>query len=269
MHQFTLSAFGDEIAADLDEQIRVLKYHQINHLECRNIDWQVIIDHPLDQVIAFSRRLQEQDMAVSAIGSPIGKILITDEFEPHLERFKQTVEVAYAMQTGYIRMFSFFMPEKQPPALYRQAVLDRWAKFIEVAAGSGLTLLHENEKGIYGDTAERCLDLLNSLACSWVKATFDPANFVECGVQPYPHAFRLLHPYIAYMHIKDAREEDHRVVPAGEGDGHVAEILSALAQSGYQGFLSIEPHLNNSLPGGGPERFAVAVAALKKIIAGI
>jgi sugar phosphate isomerase/epimerase len=269
MHQFTLSAFGDEISADLDEQIQVLKHHQISHLECRNIDWQVIIDYPLDQVKAFSHRLQEQDIAVSAIGSPIGKILVTDEFEPHLERFKKTIEVAHAMQTGYIRMFSFFMPEGQPPALYRQAVLDRWAKFIEAASGSGLILLHENEKGIYGDTAERCLDLLHSLACPWVKATFDPANFVQCGVQPYPDAFQLLHQHIAYMHIKDAREKDHMVVPAGEGDGHVAEILSALAQSGFQGFLSIEPHLNNNLPGGGPERFAVAVAALKNIIARI
>ena len=132
-----------------------------------------------------------------------------------------------------------------------------------------MVLLHENEREIYGDTAERCLDLLDSLACPYVKATFDPANFVLDGEETYPYAFNLLKKHIAYLHIKDAIRKEHTIVPAGEGDGHLVEILTALKQTGFDGFLSIEPHLNNNLPGGGPGSFAVAANALKSLLSQI
>jgi L-ribulose-5-phosphate 3-epimerase len=129
-------------------------------------------------------------------------------------------------------------------------------------------LLHENEHSIYGDTAARCLDLLESLACPYVKATFDPANFILEGEETYPYAFELLKKHIAYLHIKDAVYADRspRVVPAGQGDGRLKDILMALHRSGFAGFLSIEPHLNENLPGGGPGRFKIAADALKLIL---
>ena len=111
--------------------------------------------------------------------------------------------------------------------------------------GAGITLLHENEKDIYGDTPERCLDLLTSLNCEYVRATFDPANFIQCGVEVYPHAYTMLRPYIEYMHIKDAKASDGAVTVAGRGDGHIPSVLQDLKDSGYTGFLSLEPHLTN------------------------
>ena len=269
MTNFTLSAFGDEISPRLDDQIRVLLANDIHYLEFRGLEGKGIIDYPLPEVKAACRKLTEAGIAVSAVGSPIGKIPVTEAFGPHLERFKKTIEVAHALNTSYIRMFSFYMPEGADPARYRDEVLNRWQQFIGAARGSGLTLLHENEKGIYGETAERCLDLLDSLDCPYVKATFDPANFVQCGEETYPRAFEMLRKYIAYMHIKDACYRDGSVVPAGQGDGRLPEILHALAQSGFDGFLSIEPHLNASLPGGGPGMFGIAASALKKILKSI
>jgi sugar phosphate isomerase/epimerase len=267
MTHFTLSAFGDEISPDLDEQIRVLKANGIFYLECRSIAGQGIIDYPIPQVEVFYRQLADAGIGVSAVGSPIGKTPITEDFAPQLERFKKTIAVAHALRSGYIRMFSFYMPAGEAPAIYRQAVLDRWAQFIEAARGSGLVLLHENEKDIYGDTATRCLDLLDSLASPLVKATFDPANFVQCNEETYPNAFKMLQKHIAYLHIKDALRRDHSVVPAGQGDGHLPEILADLRRAGFEGFLSIEPHLNDNLPGGGPARFAIAANALKALLA--
>ena len=266
MSQFILSAFGDEISPHLEEQIQVMLANEVHFLEFRGWEGQVIIDYPLNEVQRAGRMLAEAGIGVSAVGSPIGKIPISEAFEPHLERFKKTLEVAHTLQTRYVRMFSFYMPAGEDPALYRDEVLERWTRFIEVNKGSGLTLLHENERHIYGDTAERCLDLLESLNCAEVKATFDPANFVQCDEETYPKAFNLLRKHIAYLHIKDSRYADHVITPAGEGDSKIPEILQALAQTGFSGFASIEPHLNANLPGGGPELFGVAANALKRVI---
>jgi len=270
MTKFIISAFGDEISPHLDEQIRVLLANDIHSLEFRGLEGKGIIDYPLGEVKTAYLKLNEAGVSVSAVGSPIGKIPITEAFPPHLERFKKTIEVAHALNTLNIRMFSFYMPQPggsgADPAHYRDEVLNRWRQFIEAARGSGLTLLHENEKGIYGDTADRCLDLLDSLNCPYVKATFDPANFVQCGEETYPRAYEMLRKHIAYMHIKDAHKLDGSVVPAGQGDGKLQEIIRSLAQSGFEGFLSIEPHLNASLPGGGAELFGIAATALKEIL---
>jgi len=63
--------------------------------------------------------------------------------------------------------------------------MNRWSQFIETEEGSGVVLLHENEKGIYGDTSERCLDLLETMECDYFKAIFDPTNFIQCDVETY------------------------------------------------------------------------------------
>lgn len=153
---------------------------------------------------------------------------------------------------------------------------------MQAAQGTGITLLHENEKGIYGDTPQRCLDLVREINSEDMKLIFDPANFVQCDVETYPEAFELLKDHIAYMHIKDALYSDHSVVPAGKGDGKVKEILESLHKRGFEGFLSIEPHLWNfvgfaelenrkveaSTEDSGPEKFAIAAFALKKLIKG-
>nr|MBO2495109.1 xylose isomerase [Clostridia bacterium] len=283
MSKFLLSAFADEIDPDLKVQMDVLEQHGIGYIEMRGVYGRSIVEYSLDEVKDIKRKLDERGFKVSAVGSPIGKIGILDDFQPHLELFKHTIEIAKILETGYIRMFSFYIPRGDDPAKYRDEVLRRWEEFIKVARGTGLTLLHENEKGIYGDTAERCLDLMEALGCDYVRFTFDPANFVQCDVETYPHAFNLLKDYIAYMHIKDALYSNHSVVPAGYGDGRVKDILAELYDMGYEGFLSIEPHLGKfagleqleqgmvdpNLPEGGPRLFGVAANALKKILSEI
>lgn len=280
MSNFILSAFADEIDPDLKVQMDVLDDHDIKHIEMRGVNGKNLVEHSLEEVREIKRQLDERGFKISAIGSPIGKISITDDFGPHLELFKHTLEIAQILDTDYIRMFSFYIPEGEMAEDYRDEVLRRWKEFINAAKGTGIILLHENEKGIYGDTPERCLDLIESLNCEYFGAIFDPANFVQIDVETYPHAFGLLEEHIAYMHIKDARYSDHQVVPAGHGDGRIEEILKALWDRGFEGFLSLEPHLANfigfaaleegdvgaDMPDGGPKEFAIAAHALKDII---
>ena len=283
MSRFILSAFADEIADDLNVQMGVLEQHGIRYIEIRALNGKSIVNHTLQEVEDIKKKLDERGFSISAIGSPIGKINITDDFEPHIELFRHTIKIAKLLETKYIRMFSFYMPSGQNPQIYRDEVIKRWRVFIEEAEGSGLILLHENEKGIYGDTPERCLDLFDALDSQNVKAVFDPANFVQCDVKTYPHAYEILKKHIEYMHIKDALYEDHSVVPAGCGDGKLKDILLALKNTGFDGFLSLEPHLGafkglaalerdlkiDNLPEGGAGTFAVAAKALKKILSEI
>lgn len=280
MSKFILSAFADEIDADLKVQMDVLEQYGINHIEMRGVYGKTITQYPLDEVKKIKKELDARGFKISAVGSPLGKISITDDFEPHLELFKHTLEIAKILDTKYIRMFSFYIPKDEEPVKYRDEVMKRWRDFINAAEGSGIVLLHENEKGIYGDTPERCLDLHKTMDCNYFNAIFDPANYVQCDVETYPKAYELLKDHIIYMHIKDAKYESYDVVPSGQGDGKIKDILSALYKRGFEGFLSLEPHLANftgfadleldpklkDMPDGGPKQFALAYEGLKKII---
>lgn len=243
MSNFILSAFSDEIDMDLKKQMDTLEKHDIHYIEMRGVNGKGIVEYSLEEVKEIKKILDKRGFKISSIGSPIGKILITDDFGPHLELFKHTLNVAKILESKYIRMFSFFMPKDESPEKYRDEVMHRWNEFVKAAKGYDIILLNENEKDIYGDTAQRCLDILQTMNSDYVKAVFDPANFVQCNIKPYSQAFTMLKDYVVYMHIKDAVSSDHNVVPAGQGDGKIKEILTYLYNNNYNGFLSLEPHL--------------------------
>lgn len=274
-----ISGFADEIGETMDEQLETLKKLDLHYIELRAADGKGIASYTEEEAVELKKKLDENVVHVSAIGSPIGKIQITDPFEPHFETFKNVVRMAKIFDTKYIRMFSFFMPEGEDPAKYRDEVILRLKKMIAYAKEQDVVLLHENEKDIYGDIAVRVKDLFDTLGCENFKCTFDFANFVQVK-QDTLEAYDLLKDVIHYIHIKDANMETGVVVPAGEGDGHVTEILQMLSESGYEGYLSLEPHLGEfatfkSLEQldtemekkSGPWAYETAYNALKKILA--
>lgn len=241
MCNFIISGFSDEIDENIKIQFEAIKELGINFFEVRGVNGKNIADISTEELQNLKEEMQKYDVKVSSIGSPIGKIYITDDFENHFEKFKRIVEIAKALDAKYIRMFSFYIPENEDYGKYRDEVLKRLSKIIAYAKEQDVILLHENEKDIYGDTAERCVELFKELFSSNFKAVFDPANFVQCG-ENAKEAFLRLEPYIEYMHIKDAKT-DGTIVPAGCGDGHLQYILKTLKEKNYDGFLSLEPHL--------------------------
>jgi sugar phosphate isomerase/epimerase len=268
--EFVLSAFGDEIAAELSEQVDALLAEGIHHVEFRAAWGKNVLDLGDAEIARARELLAARGVRVSAVGSPIGKVKITDDFDAHLARFRRAVWVAGQFGAPYIRVFSFFLPAAEA-ARYRDEVLRRLSALVAEARAAGLTLLHENERDIYGDTPERCRDLLESIGSPYLRATFDPANFVTCGVRPYDDAYPLLREYIAYWHIKDATV-DGAVRPAGEGDGQLVALMRAEVARGFRGVASLEPHLKR---GGrfagfsGPALFHTAAGAFKRLLAGI
>ena len=273
-----LSGFADEIDMDLEKQIQVLKKLNISYVEMRGVNGKGLVERSIDEVKEIKRRLEACGIRLSSVGSPIGKIQITDDFEPHMELYKHTVEIAHELETPYIRMFSFFMPQNESYLPYRDKVMERLGRFADYAKSNDVVLLHENEKEIYGDVADRCLDIMKEFYGEHFKAVFDFANFVQCR-QNTLEAYEMLKPYIAYIHIKDARWSDAGVVPSGMGDGNVEKILKLLKDSGYKGFLSLEPHLSDfdgfsaleqnageKRKLNGEEAFTMAYDALQKIL---
>ncbi|MCT4544035.1 MAG: sugar phosphate isomerase/epimerase [Vallitalea sp.] len=279
MSNFVLSAFSDEIDMDLKTQLNVLEEHGIKYMEIRGVNDKNIADLSLEEAKQVKKELDKRGAFVSSIGSPIGKIKITDPFEAHLEKFKHVLEIAKILDSKYIRMFSFFMPEGDNPDEYKEETIRRWKAFLDVAKDYDVILLHENEKDIYGDIPRRCMDLVKELNNSQFKLIFDFANFVQCGIDTQT-AFELLKDEVVYFHIKDALSKGHKVVPAGHGDGKILEILKEVKQAGYNGFLSLEPHLGNfkgfadlengdvneELEESGPGKFKIAVEALNDLL---
>lgn len=232
-------AFADEANARIDLQIAAMKRNNLNGLEIRNVDGENVSAITLEKAREVHGKLKDNGLVCWSIGSPIGKIdIVKDDFNKHLDSLKHTLDVAAALDCRNIRLFSFYLPKDQPAVNFRNEVMDRMGKMLEAAEGSGIALCHENEKGIYGDMADRCLELLRAYPA--LKGIFDPANFIQCG-QETLSAWAMLKDRIHYMHIKDALA-DGSVVPAGKGIGHVGQIVKEFMDMGGRD-ATVEPHL--------------------------
>lgn len=282
MANFILSAFADECSPSLDGQIEGLKKNGIGYIEIRGVDGKNVADLTEDEMKAAKAKLDAAGIKVSAIGSPVGKIKTDDDMDAHMEVLANCIKAAKIFGTKNIRMFSFYMAEGKTREECRPEVMARLARMLELAKKEGVTLCHENEKDIYGESAECCLDIQKEFGGE-IKLIFDPANFIVVGHEPYPHAFELLGDKIHYMHIKDAIH-GVGVFPAGKGQGGIPEIIAALDKA-VDGdlILTVEPHLKvfkgfEALENGektqmpntyasSEEAFAAACDAIKVIIA--
>ena len=242
-----LSAFADEISPDLNEQIEALQSEHIHFIDLRSA-WKVnVLDFSSRQVEDVKRILKEAKIEVAAIGSPLGKVPIDSSFEEQLQRFDRAITIAQALETNYIRIFSFYPPLQNKagssdPATYRSEVLSHLQEMTRRAQAVGIILLHENEKAIYGDSIERNVDLFQSINNPHFRSVLDPANYLQCDQNRYPDAYEATKPWLEYVHIKDVRLDGTMTV-AGDGAARWPEILQRLRQDRYDGFLALEPHL--------------------------
>ncbi len=271
---FTISAFGDEIADDLATQLAVLRELQIGYLELRGAWGKNVLRFTDDEAHTVRALCDQQGIGVSAIGSPIGKSALADPIEQELANLERIITIGRIVGTQRVRVFSFYPPDLSSNAHYDQyvdAVVERLQQLATVAGNAGCELLLENEKGIVGDTLVRCQQLLADVNHPALTFAWDPANFIQVGEERVTErGWPLLGNQIGYVHIKDARLAGGEVQPAGEGDGQIDLLLAHLRDRGYQGFLALEPHLavaGHSSGFSGPAGMARAVAALRQLMA--
>lgn len=275
-----LCAFADEADPQLDAQIDMMSANGIHYLEMRGVDGKNVADLTEEEVRSAVARLDAAGLKVWSLGSPAGKTKITDDFAFEEERFARLLRTAELTGAKCIRLFSFYGTDGKDE--YFDEVCSRLSRFIEMAKSYDVILCHENEKGIYGDTSERCEKLLKALPD--LKAVYDPANFLQCGENTLT-AWDALAPYIHYIHIKDCDPQGN-IVPPGEGVGQIDALLSRYAKAGG-GIVTLEPHLtefvglsdleeegDKSAVGGckfasGREAFDYATNSIKNIIANL
>lgn len=269
---FTLSAFADEISPDPREQVAVLKGCGVRFIEFRSIHQTNVLALSDAQIKEFKKLLDGEGFGLSAIGSPIGKVPVDAPLEPHLDKFKRAVELCGVLGTPNIRVFSYYPPAGVPFdgnwVPYRDEVIRRMRVKAELAQKAGVTLFHENEHKIYGDSPARVRDLMASVNNPALRSAYDAANWVFCGYDPV-QGWELTKDYVGHFHIKDWKAgEEHGRIP-GTGDGNIAHSIRDAVQRGYQGYATMEPHLRGGGPTGGvsgPDLFPLAVEALRGIL---
>jgi sugar phosphate isomerase/epimerase len=266
-----LAAFADEIAPALDIQFEHCLSNGVRAIELRGVDNINVLDFDDTLLARIKAALAARGMTIACIGSPIGKIRIDEPFAPHFERFKHAVALAEFFNAPFVRIFSYYPAQGETQrdliTKHRDEVMRRMRAKAEYAAAHAPVLVHENEANIFGEHPAECLDLLQTVNSPKLKAAFDFANFVVAKDDPLP-AWHLLKSQVVHIHVKDALMADGKIVPAGQGDGRIPEILREAYASGYRGFLTLEPHL--AVAGQfqgftGPQLFASAVTALKTV----
>ncbi len=265
---FTLSAFADEISPDPITQLDVLERCGVRHVELRSILQTNVLSLTDLQVAELKSLLDERGFRLSAIGSPIGKTTIDQQFDEVQKKLDRAIELCRVFDTPNIRIFSYYLPEGGRWDDWRGEVLARMRAKADRAQRAGVRLLHENEHRIYGDDPARVVDLFRHVDSPALRAVYDPANYVFCGFDPW-QGWQATKCWTAHFHIKDwvAGEKHGRV--AGQGQGRIEEVLAEAHQAGYDGFATLEPHLQGGGPTGGvtgPDLFPGAVTALKGIL---
>lgn len=239
---FILSGFLDEYSSDFTEQLEGAKRLEMHNIELRFVDGVNVANLSEEKVNEIKVILKKENVRVSAIGSPIGKISLDDDFDEHLDTAEKIFKTAKELDCKLIRIFSFYLNGRTREESF-ELVVKRLQKLLNLADKFSLTLCLENEEGLYGESPESCLEL-----CEYFKGklrtVFDMGNFLLCGYEPYKVAYDLLKEYIEYFHIKDALK-DGAIVPCGEGDAEIEKILKDY-KSNYPNknvYVSSEPHL--------------------------
>lgn len=267
-----LSAFADEAGKELSAQIAALKRNGIPYIEVRFIGSKNIATLTLEEAKEVKAALDAGGIKVWSIGSPLGKIKITDDLDAHMEKTRHVCRLAKVLGTDKIRMFSFYEAFEA-----RELVFETLRRMVAIAKEEGVCLYHENEKDIYGDTVARVLDIMQNV--DGLRYIYDPANFVDVG-EDSDMALDALHAKMGYFHIKDVIADTHELVPAGYGDGKIDRLVRMLPSEG-EWVLTLEPHLalfegyaaidntemkNKFTFKDNDESFDAAVTALKAII---
>lgn len=241
-----ISGFADEIDSDFITQMETVTGLGMQYISLRSAYGKGIAAYtPEETKEKILPVLKRFGVKVSSLGSPIGKIGVEDEdgFERQQKELDVLCRISRLLDCRYIRIFSFYMPKGMDPEEYRDTVIRKLKIFLETAKRHGVILIHENEKDIFGDSGGRCRELMDAVSDPCFRSAFDFANFVQCG-EDTRECWNLLRNTISYIHIKDAVSADNENVLCGTGEGHIMELLDrGIHEDGYEGFLTLEPHL--------------------------
>ena len=252
-----LTGFADEAATDIDGQIRATKELGWENIESRAIGGKNIHDITDEQFDAVCAKLEAADVKINCFGSAIanwGK-KIDEPFDSSLGEARRAIPRMQRLGTRLVRIMSFAVLKDRPPD--DQMEEERFARLRELQkmfADAGLQVVHENCMNYGGMGWRFTLKLIENVP--GLKLVFDTGNPVfsddRSKPEPYPKQsawefYEHVREHVAYVHVKDGVWNDQKQANdytfPGEGDADVPRIIKDLLDSGYDGGISMEPHL--------------------------
>lgn len=242
------SGISDEAGRSMEVQIRAHRALGWNHLELRLVDGENLTAVSDAKFAAVHDQVTAAGMQVSCFASAIANWArpITCDPAIDIEDLKQAIPRMRRFGTRFIRVMSYPNDKDHPLSErdWRNEAIRRMKVLARMAEDSGIILAHENCSGWGGLSWENSNILLGEVNSPALKVVFDTGNPVTYYQDAWEY-YRNVRNDIVYVHIKDAKMADGKEVYTycGEGDGRVREIVRDLLARGYDGGLSIEPHL--------------------------
>ena len=255
----TLTGIGDEAGNTLDAQITATKDLGWKHLEMRGVEMPGLPkanfhDIPDPAFDAAVQKLEQEGVGVYCFGSTIMNWAkkVDDPFEITLAEVKRAIPRMQRLGTKYVRIMSFKPGDedyKIPPQVFKR-VREVVQRFVD----AGITPVHENCMNYGGMSWQHALELLDKApGMKWVFDTANPVfNPDRAKPKPWPRQdawefWTHVRDHVIHIHIKDATwvaaKKDADYNWPGEGEGKVREILRDAFARGYDGGISIEPHM--------------------------
>ena len=254
-----LTGIGDEAGNSIGAQIRAAQELGWRHLEMRGVEvagfpkanLHEIPDKAFETVVA---KLQEAGISVYCFGSTVMNWAKTvhDPFEITLGEVRRCIPRMQRLGTKFARIMSFKPgddEERIPPAVF-----ERVREVTKMLLDAGITPVHENCMNYGGMSWRHALELLEKVpGLRWVFDTANPVfNPDRSKPKPWPQQdpwefWTHLRDHSVHIHIKDATwnpaKNDADYNWPGEGQGRVRDILQDAFARGYDGGISIEPHM--------------------------
>lgn len=251
------TGFADEAAKSLDGQIKATKQLGWGNIEARSVDGTNILDLSDEDFDVVAGKLSDAGVKVNCFGSTIANwaTQITDDFDVCIAGTKRAIPRMQRLGTKLIRIMSYArFDERSPKDQMQEERFRRLRELKLMFDDAGIIAVHENCMNYGGMSYSHTLKLIENVP--GLRLVFDTGNPVfnddRSKEQPYPKQsswefYSNVKEYISYIHIKDckwdAQKKDAVYCYPGEGDGDVEKILTDFISSGYDGGISIEPHL--------------------------
>ena len=262
---FKLTGIADEAGAHVDAQIAATKELGWKHIEARFVevdgfDKGSIHEIPEEAFLKAAAAFAEAGIEICGVGSTIGNWAhsIEDPFEITEGEIGRCIERMGKLGSKIVRIMSYAILEDGKEEDREDQLFDerirRTGEIITRFEDAGIMPVHENCMNYGGMSVAHALQMQERIpSMKWVFDTGNPVfNADRSKPRPYPRQdawefYQALKPHITHVHIKDGLWDDAagdcEYTMPGDGDGQVARILSDLATDGYDGFVSIEPHL--------------------------
>ncbi len=242
--QFT--GIADEAGKPVETQIRAHKELGWKYIELRDTGEKCVTDIPEEEFDRILGLLGDAGLQVSCFASQIGNWSrkITGNFEIDKTELARAIPRMQKAGTRFIRIMSWTQGDASMKE-WKSEALRRLRELAKMAEGSGVMLAHENCSGWASEGPAETIEMLDTIDSPALTALYDTANPLSRGQDSMAYV-RGVKDRAAYVHVKDWKIEPdgsgHGVYP-GEGDSVLRQQLAELFNAGYDGFISIEPHI--------------------------